>query len=251
MVGGGGGSVGIDYGMGYGMGFDANIIDYNGVNLAQNYKNAQGITVPVNAKMLASFKFIIDNPTYRSLISAYLAPNANKLTIKFDATLGDTGGTFDKATNTIYINPDQLAQIGMLDMVNILVHESLHAMFFQPTATIQSQLATAQATLATHYSNPPATENMIHHEAMGQYYKSQSIAILRDFHNSTHGVVQNATPINDTHFEAVFLFSLLQVQYNGTSTYMWITQFHGRSTAIQDWLGVKWDEIREIYKNNP
>jgi predicted SprT family Zn-dependent metalloprotease len=235
-------------GIDYGMGFDANVVDYNGVNLAQNYQNAQGRVVPVDNNMLQAFKFVIDNSTYRNLISAYLAPNTDKLKIAFDINAG--GGYFDNATSTMYINPNQLENLGMLDMVTIMVHESIHAMFFRPTATIQSQLATAQANLATHYTNPPATTNMIHHEAMGLYYKNQSISILKDFHNSSLGAVQNHTPIDDNHFEAIFLYSLRQVQYNGSYIRMWITAYDGRSYAIRNWFSLKCEEIRNIYIND-
>lgn len=182
------------------------------------------------------------------MISSYLAPNTDKLTIVFDVDAG--GGYFDENTNTIYINPEQLQNIGMLDMVNILVHESIHARFFKPDAAIQAQLNSAASTLATHYINPPASTNMIHHEAMGQYYKNEVISILRSFHESSLGVVQNSVNITDSHFEAIFLFSLLQTQYpagSGNITLMWITQFNERSSAIRKGLALKADEIRKIY----
>ena len=228
--------------------FNPDAFEYNGVKINQKYKNKQGQIVNVDTNLVKAFKFVIDNPIYRDLISSYLAPNTDKLTIAFDVNAG--GGYFDKNTHTIYINPEQLQNIGMLDMVNILVHESIHAMFFKPNATIQAQLNNAAATLASYYSNPAATTNMIHHEAMGQYYKDAVISILKSFPESNLGVVQNSVNITDIHFEAIFLFSLLQTQYpegSGNIIEMWITQLDGRSGAIQKWLALKADEIRKIY----
>jgi hypothetical protein len=230
--------------------FNPNQIKYNGLKINQKYKNKQGRTVDVDTNLVKAFKFVIDNSTYREIISSYLAPNTDTLTISFDINAG--GGYFDSATNTIYINPEQLQNIGMLDMVNILVHESIHAMFFRPNTTIQAQLNSAASTLATHYTDPPASTNMIHHEAMGQYYKDAVISILKSFHESDLGVVQNSVNITDNHFEAIFLFSLLQTQYpagSGNMILMWITQFNGRSYAIQRGLALKADEIRNIYLN--
>jgi hypothetical protein len=62
--------------------------------------------VTADANLVNAFKFVIDNPTYRNLISSYLSPNTDKLTIAFDVNAG--GGYFDANTNTIYINPEQL-----------------------------------------------------------------------------------------------------------------------------------------------
>lgn len=258
--GGGGGGVIPPHDWGQDIPLNMGEILYNGVRLNTKYKDESGLIVPVDDSLLTAYKLIIDNSDFRDIISAYLPPNTSHLLIAFDISI--TGGKFDRNTNTIFINPNRLKDLGMLEMVNILVHEALHAMFFKPTTTMQSQLTNARVNLVNHYNSLPSnnplyninpSENMIHHEAMGLYYKNKVISILRAFHNSSLGKIPCCFTINDIHFEGTFLYSLIQVDNPDPSKTdmieMWISELDNRNPYVQVWLAFKADEIRNLYLN--
>jgi hypothetical protein len=216
----GGGGGGNPSDIGQDQPFIPDFVDYNGVNIQLNYRNAQGELVSADTNVIKAFKFVIDNSTFRTIIKDYLPPNEAKLKITFD--INTRGGKFDATTNIISFNPNLLNQgFNVIDLVQILVHEGIHAMFAKPSTTITTQITTARNNLVAHYSSLPntdplynatPTENMVQHEAMGENYLNDAVSILRAFYNSGIGKTQNNTNITDDAYKAFFLGNLVQVE---------------------------------------
>jgi len=192
--------------------FNFNTIEHNGVKIDLNYKDTiTGQAVAVNDSIINAYKQVIDHPDFREMIKGYLPPDTTKLRISFD--LKARGAYSEKSLNTIFINPHFLQKYGMIEMVNMLIHEGGHMMFFKINHDLYTMLLIAKGQLIPGLPGSiEPTENMIHHEAMGEFYLNKMIHILKAFDKGDLGKNKNNSNINDTHYRAFIIASLLTVR---------------------------------------
>lgn len=239
--------------------FTPTVVDYNGVNLELNYKNAQGDTVAVDTNIIKAFKFVIDDVNFRDVIKGYLPPNTDKLKITFNDT--GRGAKFNKNTNTISVALNLLKSgFNVMDFVQMLTHEGLHAKVAKPDATITTQLTTSKTNLETYYNAVPATDtlnhgivpddNMIQHEYMSEYDVDKAASIIKAFYHSGIGKTKNDTSITDDDFRAFFRGNLVQVEHPTKSIliYMYITKINTLSLADLQTFSQGFSKVRDSYK---
>ncbi|KOY84273.1 hypothetical protein AD998_21855 [bacterium 336/3] len=239
--------------------FIPTILDYNGVNIEINYKNAQGDTVAVDSTILKAYKFVIDDVNFRDVIKGYLSPNTDKLKITFNDT--GRGAKFNKNTNTISVALNLLKSgFNIVDFVQMLTHEGLHAKLAKPDATITTQLTTSRTNLETYYNAVPATDtthhglvpddNMIQHEYMSEYDVDKAASIIKAFYNSGIGKTKNDTSITDDDFRAFFRGNLVQVEHPTKSIliYMYITKINTLSLTDLQTFSQGFSKVRDSYK---
>lgn len=239
--------------------FSPSVLYYNGVNITLDYKDTlTGQTKNVDSTIIEAFKFVVDDTTFRRHIKRYLPPDTTRLTISFD--MKAKGGKFKPETNSIVFNPNLLSKgFVIIEYVQILGHEGIHAMLAKPTPTMTTQMNTAKTNLVNFYSSLPASDpeqnmqpsdNMTQHETMGEYYVEDMVKILRAFDKGRLG--KNGANITDDAYRALFLGNLILTEHPDINRkdliVMFISRLDKLPQATKEAYGKQFDALRASYK---
>jgi hypothetical protein len=158
--------------------FNPDAFDYNGLNINQFYRDKNGVIQAAGQTNINIVKIVINDPDFREIIASYLGEGKPKITISWDRPPLDLVpnifdnyyGSFDKRTNTIYLNPNLRITDGNIALAKTMIHEAIHAMYFRPNGDQEIELFTIKSWFN---ATPPPNTNQYEYDT-SQWYGNVS-----------------------------------------------------------------------------